>query len=82
LFLFPVFHFDADLSRMVVGLNQPLNGRELSTFEYSEAGIISGEFPTFISAINLHILGILTRAIIQPLDVLKIRFQVTNQVLF
>ncbi|KAI6174769.1 Mitochondrial thiamine pyrophosphate carrier [Aphelenchoides bicaudatus] len=50
---------------MVVGLNpEAINGRELSTFEYSEAGIIS---------------GLLTRAIIQPLDVLKIRFQLQEE---
>jgi len=48
---------------MVVGLNhpEPINGRELAAYEYSEAGLIS---------------GLLTRALIQPLDVLKIRFQV------
>jgi solute carrier family 25 thiamine pyrophosphate transporter 19 len=38
--------------------------RELSTFEYSEAGVVS---------------GIMTRAIIQPLDVLKIRFQLQEE---
>ena len=46
----------------MVGFNpEPINGRELSAYEYSEAGLIS---------------GIATRGIIQPLDVLKIRFQV------
>ena len=46
----------------MVGFNpEPINGRELSSFEYSEAGLLS---------------GLATRAIIQPLDVLKIRFQV------
>jgi hypothetical protein len=40
---------------------EPINGRELSTTEYSEAGLIS---------------GIATRALVQPLDVLKIRLQV------
>ncbi|KAI6179605.1 hypothetical protein M3Y98_00628400 [Aphelenchoides besseyi] len=50
---------------MVVGLNpEAINGRELSTFQYSEAGIIS---------------GLMTRAIIQPLDVLKIRFQLQEE---
>lgn len=29
---------------MVVGYPEAINGRELSTFEYSEAGILSGEF--------------------------------------
>lgn len=51
-----------NIDAMVVGMHpEPINGRELSTYEYSEAGVISGLF---------------TRAIIQPLDVLKIRFQV------
>lgn len=50
---------------MVVGGNpEYINGRELSALEYSEAGIISGLF---------------TRAIIQPLDVLKIRFQLQEE---
>uniref|UniRef100_A0AC34QE50 Mitochondrial thiamine pyrophosphate carrier n=1 Tax=Panagrolaimus sp. JU765 TaxID=591449 RepID=A0AC34QE50_9BILA len=49
----------------MVGFNpEPINGRELSSFEYSEAGLIS---------------GIATRAIIQPLDVLKIRFQLQEE---
>lgn len=48
---------------MVVGLvhsPEAINGRELSAYEYSEAGVISGVF---------------TRLLIQPLDMLKIRFQ-------
>lgn len=38
------------------------NGRQLTASDYSQAGLIS---------------GIATRCIIQPLDVLKIRFQVS-----
>lgn len=38
--------------------------QELTPVEYSEAGLIT---------------GIATRSLIQPLDVLKIRFQVCNQ---
>ncbi|CAD5208460.1 unnamed protein product [Bursaphelenchus xylophilus] len=50
---------------MVVGMHpEPINGRELSAYEYSEAGVIS---------------GLMTRAIIQPLDVLKIRFQLQEE---
>ncbi|EYB82446.1 hypothetical protein Y032_0360g3455 [Ancylostoma ceylanicum] len=43
---------------------EPINGRELSSAEYSEAGLAS---------------GIATRMIIQPLDVLKIRFQLQEE---
>ncbi|VDK45377.1 unnamed protein product [Anisakis simplex] len=43
---------------------QEANGRELTTSEYSEAGLLS---------------GIATRCIIQPLDVLKIRFQLQEE---
>jgi hypothetical protein len=53
---------------MTVGLSlhnpEPINGRQLSTYEYSEAGLVS---------------GIATRALIQPLDVLKIRFQLQEE---
>lgn len=49
----------------MVGYNpEPINGRELSSAEYSEAGLAS---------------GIATRMIIQPLDVLKIRFQLQEE---
>uniref|UniRef100_A0A7E4VRD2 Mitochondrial thiamine pyrophosphate carrier n=1 Tax=Panagrellus redivivus TaxID=6233 RepID=A0A7E4VRD2_PANRE len=49
----------------MVGFNpEPINGRELSAYEYSEAGLAS---------------GIATRALIQPLDVLKIRFQLQEE---
>ena len=67
-FLFFIFFLSCWVSTyffdgiIMVGFNpEPINGRELSSFEYSEAGLLS---------------GIATRAIIQPLDVLKIRFQV------
>ncbi|KAI6234528.1 hypothetical protein M3Y99_00805300 [Aphelenchoides fujianensis] len=50
---------------MVVGLSpEAINGRELSAYETSEAGVFS---------------GLMTRAIIQPLDVLKIRFQLQEE---
>jgi solute carrier family 25 thiamine pyrophosphate transporter 19 len=49
----------------MVGYNpEPISGKELSGYEYSEAGLASGIF---------------TRAIIQPLDVLKIRFQLQEE---
>ncbi|GMT25497.1 hypothetical protein PFISCL1PPCAC_16794, partial [Pristionchus fissidentatus] len=49
----------------MVGYNpEPISGKELSTSEHSEAGLAS---------------GIATRAIIQPLDVLKIRFQLQEE---
>ena len=52
---------------MPIGLSlhhpEAINGRQLAAYEYSEAGLIS---------------GIATRALIQPLDVLKIRFQVSS----
>ncbi|CAI4227775.1 unnamed protein product [Auanema sp. JU1783] len=44
--------------------SEPINGRELSSVEHSEAGLVS---------------GIATRMIIQPLDVLKIRFQLQEE---
>ncbi|ETN83217.1 transporter, major facilitator family protein [Necator americanus] len=51
--------------RTMVGYNpEPINGKELSSAEYSEAGLAS---------------GIATRVIIQPLDVLKIRFQLQEE---
>lgn len=52
-----------NVNKMVVGYinHEAVNQRELSAYEYSEAGLLS---------------GIVTRALIQPLDVLKIRFQV------
>jgi hypothetical protein len=61
---------DCDKCREMVvgsigGLNpEPINGRELTATDYSEAGLVSGIF---------------TRAIIQPLDVLKIRFQLQEE---
>ncbi|KAK6748274.1 hypothetical protein RB195_001106 [Necator americanus] len=49
----------------MVGYNpEPISGKELSSAEYSEAGLAS---------------GIATRVIIQPLDVLKIRFQLQEE---
>ncbi|KAF8370884.1 hpo-12 [Pristionchus pacificus] len=49
----------------MVGYNpEPISGKELSTSDQSEAGLAS---------------GIATRAIIQPLDVLKIRFQLQEE---
>jgi len=48
-----------------MGVDHLITGkRELSTIQYSEAGIVS---------------GLLTRALIQPLDVLKIRFQLQEE---
>uniref|UniRef100_A0A915DEM0 Mitochondrial carrier protein n=1 Tax=Ditylenchus dipsaci TaxID=166011 RepID=A0A915DEM0_9BILA len=51
---------------MPVGFNHPeaINGRELAVYEHSEAGLVS---------------GLATRALIQPLDVLKIRFQLQEE---
>ncbi|KAI1730749.1 mitochondrial carrier protein [Ditylenchus destructor] len=43
---------------------EPINGRELAAYEYSEAGLAS---------------GIATRCLIQPFDVLKIRFQLQEE---
>ncbi|GMS96331.1 hypothetical protein PENTCL1PPCAC_18506, partial [Pristionchus entomophagus] len=49
----------------MVGYNpEPISGKELTTSDQSEAGLAS---------------GIATRAIIQPLDVLKIRFQLQEE---
>lgn len=57
-------HEEGQCGEMIAGpLNpEPINGRELSAADYSGAGLVSGIF---------------TRALIQPLDVLKIRFQVS-----
>lgn len=38
---------------MVVGLNpEPINGRELSAYEYSEAGVMSGRLVNFRKTFN------------------------------
>lgn len=56
---------------MVVGLNpEAINGRELSTFEYSGAGIVSGNYfhVSFLPRLLSHILNLISSVFLRYND--------------